>query len=62
MCCDRSHTANFFVVLKLCIAAMYANFMTTLVDDTDIEPDDAFIAAPKGETLILKFRHIEATN
>lgn len=49
-------------MLKLCIAAMYANFMTTLVDDTDIEPDDAFIAAPKGETLILKFRHIEATN
>lgn len=44
------------IVLKLCIAAIYTNYSTTIIDDTGIEQEDAFIAAPKGETLILEVR------
>jgi len=35
---------------------MYANFETEVVEMGDMEPEDAFLAAPKGEKLVLKFK------
>ncbi|KAJ6102045.1 hypothetical protein N7486_004472 [Penicillium sp. IBT 16267x] len=43
---------------KLVAAAIYSNFRTTIVDDTDIEAIDAYTVHPKAEKLILKFHAI----
>jgi unspecific monooxygenase len=41
--------------MKLAVAAIYANFKTTIVDDDGIEAIDAYTVKPKGEKLILRF-------
>lgn len=43
-------------MLKLSIAAIYSNFETEVVDDEGIEQEDAFVAGPVGEKLVLRFR------
>lgn len=43
-------------MLKLSIAAIYSNFETAIVDDEGIEQEDAFLAGPVGEKLVLRFR------
>jgi hypothetical protein len=37
---------------------MYANFETEVVEAGDMEQEDAFLAAPKGEKLVLKFEAV----
>ncbi|KAJ5691119.1 hypothetical protein N7488_011854 [Penicillium malachiteum] len=44
---------------KLAVAAIYSNFRTTIVDDTDIEAIDAYTVHPKAEKLMLKFHAIQ---
>jgi hypothetical protein len=45
-------------VLKLSIVAIYSNFETEVVDDEGIEQEDAFVAGPVGEKLVLRFRTV----
>ena len=45
-------------MLKLVTAAIYTNYETSIVNDEGIEQEDAFLAGPKGEKLVLKFRAI----
>jgi len=45
--------------MKLITAAIYTNYTTTVVDDTGIEQEDAFIARPIGDQLHLSFAHIQ---
>ena len=54
--CIGSHFA--VQEMKLVTAAIYTNFVTEVVDDEGIEQVDAYIARPKGEKLILGFRHV----
>lgn len=54
--CIGSHYA--IHLLKLSIAAIYSNFETDIVDDEGIEQEDAFLAGPVGEKLVLKFRAV----
>lgn len=44
--------------MKLVIAAIYTNYVTEIVDDEGLEQVDAYIARPKGEKLILRFKHV----
>lgn len=45
-------------MLKLSIAAIYSNFETDIVDDEGIEQEDAFLAGPFGEKLVLRFQPV----
>jgi hypothetical protein len=40
----------------LIIAAIYTDFETSIVDDEGIEQEDAFLAGPVGDKLVLKFK------
>ncbi|KAL4892500.1 cytochrome P450 [Aspergillus ambiguus] len=40
--------------IKLVIAAVYTNYITSILDDEGIEQDHAFISLPKGRKLMLK--------
>lgn len=46
------------VEMKLVVAAIYTNFLTTIVDDEGIEATDAYTVKPSGHKLILKFELI----
>ena len=54
--CIGSHFA--LQEMKLVTAAIYTNFATEVVDDEGIEQVDAYIARPRGEKLVLRFRHV----
>ncbi|KAJ5278865.1 hypothetical protein N7478_004237 [Penicillium angulare] len=43
---------------KLVVAAIYSNFRSTIIDDTDIEAIDAYTVHPKAEKLMLKFHAV----
>ncbi|KAL2828438.1 cytochrome P450 [Aspergillus cavernicola] len=48
--------------IKLVMAAVYTNYMTSIIDDEAIEQDLAeFISLPKGRKLILKFHPVSST-
>ncbi|KAF2465515.1 cytochrome P450 [Lindgomyces ingoldianus] len=42
------------------VAALYSNFTTTIVDDTDIEQSDAYTAPPKSDKLMIKLSHVKS--
>ncbi|KAL9612972.1 MAG: hypothetical protein Q9167_002449 [Letrouitia subvulpina] len=44
--------------MKLIVASVYSNFRTSIVDDSGIEQMDAYTAAPRGKTLVLKFERV----
>ncbi len=46
-------------MLKLSIAVIYSNFETEIVDDEGIEQEDAFLAGPVGDKLVLRFRAVK---
>jgi hypothetical protein len=50
---------EYVIEIKLVTAAIYTNFTTVIVDDDQIEQEDAYIAPPKGHKLLLEFRAIE---
>ena len=54
--CIGSHFA--LQEMKLVTAALYTNFVTEVVDDEGIEQVDDYIARPRGEKLVLRFRHV----
>jgi cytochrome P450 len=56
--CLGSHFATY--MLKVLILAIYSKFQTEIVDDEGIEQEDTFLAGPKGETLVLTLRKVEA--
>ncbi|QMW28307.1 hypothetical protein G4B84_003596 [Aspergillus flavus NRRL3357] len=41
--------------IKLVTAAIYSNYRTSIVDDDNIEPIDAYTVKPRGDKLVLKF-------
>jgi len=50
--------SNFMLlVMKVVVATIYTNLKTSIVDDAGIEQRDAFMGAPKGDKIILKFEH-----
>ncbi|KAJ5246027.1 hypothetical protein N7468_001010 [Penicillium chermesinum] len=51
-------TAGVMLESKLVVAAIYSNFETTIVDDTDIEAIDAYTVHPRGQRLVLKFNAV----
>jgi len=44
--------------MKFIVAGIYTNYTTAIIDDTGIEQEDAFIARPKGDKLVLSFAHV----
>lgn len=45
------------------MAAVYTNYMTSIVDDEGIEQDlTEFISLPKGRKLMLRFRPVKDSN
>ncbi len=42
-------------------AAICTRYKTSIVDDEGIEQNDAFVAGPVGEKLILRFHHSTAS-
>jgi unspecific monooxygenase len=42
--------------MKFILAALYTNFVSTIVDDEGIEQMDGFVAGPEGDKLILAFQ------
>lgn len=44
--------------MKLAVAAIYANFTTTIVDDDGIEAIDAYTVRPTSNKLVLKFERV----
>jgi hypothetical protein len=51
----RTWMANFPIVMKAIVAAMYSKFSSSIVDYEGIEQDDGVVVSPKGNKLILKF-------
>ncbi|KAF9776404.1 hypothetical protein IL306_005391 [Fusarium sp. DS 682] len=52
MCIGSNFAMN---EMKFILAAIYANFETTVVDDDGIEQEDAYTARPLGEKLVIRF-------
>jgi len=50
--CIGSHLAVY--QMKYIVAALYSNYTTSIIDDTDIEQSDAYTAPPKGGKLIVR--------
>jgi hypothetical protein len=45
--------------MKYIVAALYSNYSTTVVDDTDIEQSDSYTAPPKSDKLIIRLEKLE---
>ncbi|KAH8663873.1 cytochrome P450 family protein [Ilyonectria robusta] len=56
MCIGSNFAVN---EMKYMLAAIYANFKTTVVDDEGIEQEDAYTAKPLSERLVLRFHSLE---
>ncbi|KAF1845395.1 cytochrome P450 [Cucurbitaria berberidis CBS 394.84] len=54
--CVGSHLAVY--QMKYIVAALYSNYSTTIVDDTDIEQSDAYTAPPKSEKLMIRLNKL----
>lgn len=46
--------------MKYIVAALYSNYTTSIIDDTDIEQMDAYTAPPKSDKLIIRLRRLDA--
>ncbi|KAF9876041.1 cytochrome p450 [Colletotrichum karsti] len=55
MCIGSNFAMN---EMKLIAAAIWSNFTTHIVNDTDIEQDDTYTARPIAERLILRFERV----
>ena len=44
--------------MKLIAAAIYTNYTTSLVEMGDMEDADGFVGRPKGNKLVLSFKHV----
>lgn len=49
-------TFHAFLAIKLILAAVYANFTSTIIDDEGIEQRDELPADPVSDKLILSFQ------
>ncbi|RSL54828.1 hypothetical protein CEP54_009700 [Fusarium duplospermum] len=56
MCVGSNFALN---EMKVILAAIYANFKTTVVNDDGIEQEDAYTARPVGEQLVLRFQPLD---
>ncbi|KAJ4328704.1 hypothetical protein N0V84_000896 [Fusarium piperis] len=56
MCVGSNFALN---EMKIVLAAIYANFRTTVVNDDGIEQEDAYTARPVGEQLVLRFHPLD---
>jgi hypothetical protein len=55
-----SKNADSVKEMKYIIAALYSNYTTTIVDDTDIEQSDSYTAPPKSDKLIVKLEKLQS--
>ena len=46
------------LVMKLVVAAIYTNYTTNIVEMGDMEDADGFVGRPKGNRLVLSFKHV----
>ena len=44
--------------MKILVATIYADFETSVADDSGMKQVDAVIAGPVGDRLLLKFHHV----
>lgn len=44
--------------MKYIVAALYSNYVTTVVDDTGIEQSDAYTAPPKVDKLMIQLERM----
>lgn len=44
--------------MKLLVAAVYTNYSTSVASDVGIEHIDAYVAAPQGDQIMLKFQRV----
>ena len=44
--------------MKYIITALYSNYSTTIVDDTDIEQSDSYTAPPKSDKLMIRLQKL----
>lgn len=44
--------------MKFAIASIYTNFSSVIVDAENIELAEGYTAGPKGNKLVLQYRHI----
>ena len=44
--------------MKIIVATTYADFETSVVDDSEMEQVDAVLAPPVADRLLLKFRYV----
>lgn len=44
--------------MKHAVAALYTNFTSHVVDAEGIEQTDGYTASPKGNKLVLQWRHV----
>ncbi|KAF5676274.1 putative benzoate 4-monooxygenase cytochrome P450 [Fusarium denticulatum] len=56
MCVGSNFAMN---EMKFILAFIYANFETSIVDDEEIEQEDAYTARPIGEKLVIRFTPLE---
>ena len=56
---QRRRWLTISAVMKLIVAAVWTSFETSIVDDTDIEQEDAYTANPKGRRLMLQLAPVE---
>lgn len=54
----RELTGVFELEMRLIVAAIYTNFITSIVDDSGIEQVDGYVARPTSNMLMLKFEHV----
>lgn len=51
-------TSTAYTAMKHAVASIYTNFTTEIVDAEGIEMTDGWVASPRGEKLLLRFRRV----
>lgn len=51
--------ADMITEMKYIVAALYSNYSTAVVDDTNIEQSDSYTAPPKSDKLVLRLQKPE---
>jgi hypothetical protein len=48
--------------MKYIVAALYANYNTSIVDDTGIEQSDSYTAPPKSDKLMIRLEKLSISS
>lgn len=45
--------------MKYIVAALYSNYITSIIDDAGIEQMDAYTAPPRSDKLMIKLQQVD---